>query len=899
MSINTMAHHRKATTYGKASRRPIVATVEAFAKATEAEAWDFEQNMLILKSDATRRLENTANDPRHSAGVGNLRDSSNPGSLNGLQKYKRTKPIRQSIASVSAVSRPVKGESLPRLSLSEDDLQQNSKTSLESCRKRRKNSPEAAVEDCGVVYDDASLQRHIAAECRNDLRRSPSLSDRARSYNNPLQRHSQDKTGHSHREKGGEPLKVRATRKLKELESGTNNVDRASNEFKDRSGTSRRKTPCRNVQKANQEASKAAARFITPETISPTAETELAGDQLESTVSSIGECNPPVTPPRPFNSTEGSTTPRQRELWNKLLVADDPHRSPATLGLPGLVENDEVRKTAKVQAMGAHTTCDSIEGDIHESRRKKIVDTLHPCDLDISGEDVIDTGSVDTSDLSDYRGTETSFANGAITAQTSPSSDGQSKRRLSTDHIQSGVPQPISSLHGVGLKVTYARQRSYLTNSDLDEITMLSLPATTESVNTNEASRKAIRDRPPKSQQMQRFESRTWDNQDSQGGAMRSIHELREAGGNVRLVSELEAILDDIEADELPSGMFRRTRLLDLTAKLQEPSNSRLFVDQGLEMRLLAHIRPNADIITNSLFAIAILQLTAGPTSTLFLSQVSDARIVDFLVDLLGMDQNLATHAKSRDCNLSKYARQEYSNVCSSISKSGNWRAGNPRVISCHVLALQCLEYLLRQTRDSGSSSDLISAYAIRRIVTTSIPPSSPPLPQYTTTSAVHLEIAVSILESCTISNVAECQESLWEGETLERVVSLLPLLCSWKEDERGTSRSLTLRLYVNLTNNHPRLCDDLSVPEMVETVCKMIIAYFEQLSSHAVGRHQSMILENLILSLGFLVNLAESSDIVRQLVAELHYEDRSYLNVLLELFMIHSESTAEVSLLS
>lgn len=374
---------------------------------------------------------------------------------------------------------------------------------------------------------------------------------------------------------------------------------------------------------------------------------------------------------------------------------------------------------------------------------------------------------------------------------------------------------------------------------------------------------------------------------------MRSIHELREAGGNVRLVSELEAILDDIDDRPLVSATLWRSRMSDLVIKLQEPSSCRTFIDSGFESRLLAHVSSNEDLITDSLLAVAILQLLIGPSSIPALAQISSARVVNFLIRLLGVDVDLKTSARLRQYKLSKLAQQEYRTLCDSLLGSTGWRAGQPPFLSCHVLALQCLEHLVRQTREARLLSEIVSAGAICRIIDTSIPSFSTPPPSPTVTRIISLELAVSILELSTIRHVAEYGERLWAGETLERIIGLLPLLASWKQEQYSELLSKTLRLYLNLTNNNTGLCEDFSTPDITAVLFKSIITNFELLSDPKCDR--VLVLDLLILSLASCINLAESSEIMRCLVWKLHYDSKSYLDVLLDLFTARSQCASQV----
>lgn len=143
------------------------------------------------------------------------------------------------------------------------------------------------------------------------------------------------------------------------------------------------------------------------------------------------------------------------------------------------------------------------------------------------------------------------------------------------------------------------------------------------------------------------------------------------------------------------------------------------------------------------------------------------------------------------------------------------------------------------------------------------------------------------------MSNATKCQESLWADETLKRIVGLLPLLALWKEGPYGISQILTLRLYLNLTNNNPGLCEDFSTPDIATVLFNSIVTNFEQLADPQ--RDRILVLEILILSLGSFINLAESSEAVRRLVSTLYHDGQSHLDVFLEIYTTKSKRASEV----
>lgn len=912
-----MAQRRKVTTYGKVSRKPMFTTEASFAQATETELLDAQNIHQGRMGKISQALKGAIHTPEDRPKKESLERKPGLSTLRRHQRDGSRKAFGDARLPTFVPNDNAPNDHIFDVPSSDDELQQSTSTLYTSLRKRRKVNPVVAKQEDVLVYDDASLQRHIALETGIRLTQSPPVSSKAivaiRSQPSSNAAKLSRKARPSDRsEKQSKAAKVPMSRKKglggprasAKTQGTMDNAEPSLETLGDNRATHIPRTPPRKKHKASHSTAVSsigpASLKKTPSTASPSTLDNDGGRVTTPTT----DHQPPATPPKSIPHKETNTTPRQRELWKRLLsVGDASSASPSTINLPDLVLSDEMPKTSEKHTVASNCNISWASNELSTSkvRPRRIIDSLHPPDHrqgSVHNDSDDSSESYGSDSLSETVQSEASVLNGAVTGQTSPSADSLSRVHQCRDQALTSAPPTIQSLHGAGLKVTYARQRSYLTDNDLDDVAMLSMPVTQESFTGTTGRRRGLREGlASTSQPLQTLEQELGDSQESQGGAMRSIHELREAGGNVRLVGELEAILDDLEDEHPSSSSLRRTRFIDLVSKLQEPSKCRLFLDQGMEARLLVHADTCADLITKSLLAAAILLLLAGSTSTLFLAQASTPRIVNFLIGLLGLNHDLASQAKLREFNLSKYARQEYRDTCYSISASTAWRAGKPTILTCHVLALQCLEYLVRQTRESGSLSNLLSAYAIRRIVASSIPIFTAPLPPRTTMSEIHVELATSILESCTISNSTECQESLWEGDTLERVAGLLPLLNSWDENECATSRALTLRLYVNLTNNSPGLCEDFSTPGNVEVMFKMIVTRFEELADPASKNRHQILRDNLILSLGAFVNLTESSDIVRRLVLNLYHQGRDYLDILLELFMTKSKIAAEVIL--
>ena len=885
----SMTPRRKITTYGKNSRMLI----SAQSLATEAEFAQDAGSSTLNPNDTSRRWQSGSGISYQSSLYGYSEMKARPEEL--LRRPMSTKARANGEGrSPSSGSDPAGDVSLYDAPVSDDDLEYNNN----EARKKRKISPHKIVPGKYLpMFDDESLQRHVAVEARQD----DGLSASRESTLEDGSRESQAVAQWSFDQGMSDFSKKRS------LGTERSNIDgKAAEQANGLSFSGKRsenllqaKAGYHQAQITRTDRTKTIGRPNTPETVLESA--LLQGDisDTRSFYTSSDVVCQPTRSQKYAGSEGGATTPRQRELWKRLLGHRPQMRSPSSDDLLGLRVSEEMPEELYGRAKRRLVSWEFCRpsATAFKARPPRIVDTLH---CSIAGQDhacnnmgeVLGISSSDSKP--DYIASEVSAANGDITVQTSPSSNSQG---LVNQHQESSsnALHTIPAVYGGPMKITYARQRSYLNDGDLEETAIIGLPVLSESNKRRGYQRRGLVDQVPKSQSVKQYDKEFEDPADSQVGTMRSIHELREAGGNVRLVSELEAILDDIHDNQSGSTSFRLSRLIDLLTKLEEPANCRLLVDQGLESRLMAEVGLDDDLISHSLLVAALLQLMTFSSSAGLLTHFSDVRVVKLFTDQLGSDQDILSYARLRGNKMSMATYADLKNLYSLFLTSTAWIIGKSSMLSCHVLSLQCLEHIVRQTREAGSMHMILSVQAIERVVATSVPPFSTLPPQPDEISIICLELAISILESCTIGNAAGCQASLWESETLERVIGLLPLLALWKGKQRGTSQTLTLRLYLNLTNNSPNLCGDFSTPEVIGAMIRIVISHFGRLTDGKLKADKTLLLDDLILSLGSLINLADLSQIARQLMIDLHYGGRSYLDILLDLFMNKSKNAAEV----
>lgn len=919
-----MTSQKKVITYGKASRKPAsdkgAVAADEFARHSIEGCWDDTQrrrggaddnlpdSVLQPKPDCMTYRSNKLELPcRPSAALNNLRI--------GKPQHKPYLSLRH--ASASPKKDIMTAGGVP------DTLLYGPSSGQEDCASRisraggfrRKEEkliiPEVVTEDATCVYDDESLQRHVAAEISIDQSAFQQLQGTLDLENAKsklaLQVISQD-DGHEQdscsqpsgkrrpdQSFGAPQLTQRASADRNTFKGNVITVKMALDSTQSQGGGllkgSSQAHQTRNIDGRSQRRT---SQHYRPE---PCSRFDLPasaphGKCERPSIPTAKISDPPTTPPRVVISN-GVTTPRQQELWNKLLKDDTEQSISTPLNPAGnAIEN---RDKNSVQKSGFCAGSSILMKPVYNKphKRRRLVDNLLGEDSDPYYADGSSQVKLDVSFNPRSANSET----GATLYQSDPVSINAKEKGL-PDHarvLPSHTHQaPLNQ--GGEPKVTYARQRSYLTDDDIGQTGIFDMPIINDLGPGTRKRRQGTSEMKPRFLRQGSPTEDPNDAKESQGSAMRSIHELREAGGNARVYSEMEALLDDIDEANATSPTIKRSRLLYLAIKLQDPSFCRLFIDQGLDQRLFDYLDSANDILVEALFAAILLRLLATSTFISKLSHIKHSSVKEYLIGLLDKDQDLRSSLSSRTFNLSKATQAEFKNFWDLLLlKSTTWRAGRPSVLTPCVVSLQCLEYLVRYAREMGRVKAVLSQADIRSVVRFLKPDLSSSILQPSPRPTVEMHLSVSILESCTIINSIPCEETPWTGQTLDTTVRLLPLLDSWLKEDIGTLRTLTLRLYLNLTNNNPTLCKAFSRPDVIGSMLNIIVSHFQRLSENDMPNKPEVLLDNLILSLGSMINLAEWCDTVRPLVLRLQSGDTCFLDTLIQLFTSKQKKVAEV----
>lgn len=563
---------------------------------------------------------------------------------------------------------------------------------------------------------------------------------------------------------------------------------------------------------------------------------------------------PPRTPIR-RHCVVKETTPHQQELWSMLL----PGRTmlgPGDLSLGS--SNTSSTKSARSSTQDTRPTTGS-------KRSRRLIDRLQ--------------GTVQASQ-------SPMTTSSGLTLL----SDSEEKKILDSTKASTGHINRRSPIRNILPKATYSSQRSYLAAGVFDDTSTFDVLL----VDGGQKPRKRLRTETMSYNTEYAESVPEADFDGSQGNSMRTVHELRESGENVRHLNDTEALFDDIDGQSSASISLKRRRLLDLIQRLQEPAFCRFLFDQGLDNRLLAKSASKGnDAIADALLAVAVLYLVAKPSGRQASSKTFGHQLAGFFATKLDRDQDLIGLIRDRRSNISKQDQLDFKGYfVDELLHSPVWRSGTPSRPSMRLIALQGLEYLVRERREIGCKVEFLPPEILRRLVQGLLSAQRTANPGIDL--LLEIRLAISILESYTISG-ADYDDQQWTETTLRPITTVLSWLTGMPDTGGEETQKLTLRLYLNLTNNNPRLCEIFAGHEVLQAMLGVVESHFQMLSEGKHGLSGSDVLDTLILALGTLINLVEWSSTVRDLMTCTHDQNDSFCEMLVKLFVARQKTVAEV----
>ncbi|KAJ5812567.1 hypothetical protein N7474_008868 [Penicillium riverlandense] len=445
-------------------------------------------------------------------------------------------------------------------------------------------------------------------------------------------------------------------------------------------------------------------------------------------------------------------------------------------------------------------------------------------------------------------------------------------------------PSALAS-HLWGSKVTYARQRSFLDDLSLaGELSAQDISGGLEQRHRSSSPR-AI----PGNRSRARLFALEEENHDE--GTVRSIHELRQAGGNARFRGAVESIFEDIE-DDHNSTSGRCNAFMQLCSKLLDSKLRAQFVECDFGKRLVNCILDNLDIVsaTFALCAYGLGSLGGGPRY--LLAREAWPKLLAVSPMLLNTYDDVLVVAQNRANGLSKPVQKAVQSIIPQVI-STLFPEIPPSKVSPSLVALYCLKLTASTVLAKGENGSGIRPPMLKQLIDVLSSQSSPRGAQGTLPpeDSQILSLVFSILEAHTAS-----AESSTEGSQslLSRLSGLHGLLRSVDDSDldRQQMQTLYMRVILNVTNGNSALCDDFATTEMVGGLVHIVLAKFGDLTEDSLAQENNS-LDRVILALGTLINLTEQSEAARGHFFNPACGPKSFLNRLLRLFLTHVDSVS------
>lgn len=582
----------------------------------------------------------------------------------------------------------------------------------------------------------------------------------------------------------------------------------------------------------------------------------------------VDSSSSPRTPPRANGSSasfasyprSGSVTPRQTELWSKLLGTSDGTDSPSRLAV------DKLRITGTSKKLAAMTMSRGISdvGVSHLPRRGRLIDTL--------AKNKLMTSAADESEEDESMTDDTSLP------------DTSAEDNLHAQEVEAEMA--VASQSQAPSKVTYGQVRSYMEESTLEAELLLDSPLVPMIKPQSAAYGSQTKSSQPQPGSSQGEDE---DLEDSQG-PIKSVHELRAAGENSRFADDFENLLDDVRYRNSASWSRQRSGMIELCEKFMDQKYVGRMVDAGLDQRLLKACSGVPDTIFNFSVAASIALISNAEPPFLVLSHIRQSDCFEMLFKLLSLEKDVKSLAKDRKSNMSKVAQTSLADFSLRVLQSSIWDGSRPKILSPHILALRAIELLVRRMRrlkymddllDEQKTSDLLQILD-RRMAERKDPQ------QF---DAVSLELALSTLESGSV--IPGRIQAAWTPKRMGRLADVLPDILHLEAKSSAVLTPLALRLILNLTNGKPRDSTIFAKPSLVQLLVSWINEYFQGLGARTDVKNEEEVAidDRVILSLGAMLNLAEFSDSARTPLLENNHES---LNRLVVTFLENRGKAAE-----
>jgi Wings apart-like protein regulation of heterochromatin len=584
------------------------------------------------------------------------------------------------------------------------------------------------------------------------------------------------------------------------------------------------------------------------------------------------------------------TPPKQTRLLSNLLDSASQANSPSMLPLTSLRLTNEKSLRLEVAESSSKSFLQTEDGHRRTPRpKRRLIDSMVSPRKGLS----VSTSSEISSDTASDVGESICDA-GDKTSQVQPADIARSDDMNGVRSTGDMVLSDSSASLGTSSKpiATYSRERSHLADMLPEDLLDSSSQQASQGSSLSASQNAAI---------FSSFDSAVVQDEleedlGQEVAGIRSIHELRQAGGNARSQVDLESILEDFEAKGSSARARRLRGLAQLAERLRNPEIGRYIIDQSLDQRLCGCPDLDGDLVGKTLLTMILSRLMVSVQLPISSLKGLFETIMRFGITLIHEAREFRTMVRDRQQNLSRLTYKELTALVEPFCSSLVWPNQRPMSPTPQLIFVRALDILMRQVRQLGDFSMAIPASLFNQLVELLLRVAPTEVIEKENSNAgLLMESTVSIIESLTISNDWAEDGCLEIAKKLSRMGPMLSQLTASSAGDSERTQHLILRLILNITNNDSELCNSFSEPTLLSAIFGIIQRDFLQTPMLDNGVLKDTKLEGVILALGTLSNLAEHSDSFRHAALSSSLDGKSMVDWIASAFRDQVDVASEV----
>lgn len=462
------------------------------------------------------------------------------------------------------------------------------------------------------------------------------------------------------------------------------------------------------------------------------------------------------------------------------------------------------------------------------------------------------------------------------------------------DPPKTTIALPVVAAKKTGPKFTYSQQRTMLADDDL-----LGGAGFDDLGNRSSGGALFNLGRLTKSSTVNNFSFPDEDDETLNTGAVRSLHELRQAGANSRFADEMDDILDRIGSPSAKPNSLRRGALLEVAQKMKHKDFRQQFRNHSENGSLFRSLGDETDLISGYAILAIVTPLLAATTSAHLIGQLRSQGIAKLISRLLGEAMDIAQLARDKKQDVSRNGQITLKAIRGALLELPVWEPFSPTSLSPRTLALKCLDLLMRQSTHTPAEDEVFSQAVSDRlfsILSDGVSDSGCwDFPN--TQESCDFYLALYVLEGHSINAMQSSLGPRWTKRYAPTVVDVLETALDRPAEKFGDLESLILRISLNITNHNGEASRLFVEKGQLGRLAKSACAAFGVvLNSMKVDSFLSKVLESLIMMLGAMINFCVYYPPASTTLEETDDGTGSPLNQLIRVFADNHSKTADVS---